>query len=234
MAQLVRLDTVRNTIRQRTDTVNSQFVTNAELNQWINDSGGEFNDKLTDAYGAKYSLKRSASWNLTPGTDAYVIKDSPVSVADFKALARLEQRVGSQWKKVNEFKLGEIDRVQDPLISFSGGPTLLYMFMGDSFLFAPVPVRAETLRMYYHRTWLQLSLDADTFDAVDGWHELIVADCCIKVQAKQDLDASVYAAQKTAMLKRLDEMKQQRNAAEPVHITDVTGTVDGRPSRWGV
>jgi hypothetical protein len=232
VAHLVSRGTLRDTIRERADIVGNTFITDTELNKWINDSGGEFNDKLCDAYGSAYSIKRSPSWQLTPGTDIYTIKDAPISVADFKALVRLEQLVGSRWLRVNEFKFGELDKYQDPLLSIAGGPTLAYTLMGDGFLFAPNPVRAETLRMYYQRTWTPLTTDGQEFDAIDGWHELIIADCGIKAKTKQDLDASVFIGQKASTLKRLDEVKQQRNASAPVRITDVTGDVDGRPSRW--
>lgn len=226
----VRLDTIRNTIRQRCDIVSNNICTDTELNQWINDSGGELNGILAAAFGSKYNLARSSSFALMPGTDAYTITASPISVSNFLAMQRLEMLVGSQWLKVDEAKLSDFDRYQSSGVLAAGVPLIAWQFLGLQLLFVPTPQQAHTMRMYYTKTWTALSADSDTTDAVDGWHELIVLDCCIKAQIKQDLPWDGFFTQKQAMLKRLEEAKHHRNAANPVRITDTSGDDE----RWPI
>jgi hypothetical protein len=223
--------TLQTTILQRCHMENSQVVTTAELKQYINDSGTEFNERLADAYGEKYTMKR-ATFSLTPNTEIYTIASAPISAADFMQLHRMEYSVSGKWLPVEEFKLAEAEYFQDP---FGVGPVLAYRFEGPALVFAPVPRVAYSMRMFYSPIWTILVNDADTVDTINGWHELIIVDVCIKILAKQDLPCGVFMAQKTAMLKRIDEIKQQRNVAAAPRIVDVTSDLMDRfttRSRW--
>src|ERR1700738_1086535 len=88
------LGTIRATVRQRTDKVNSQFVTDAELNGWINTSTQELYDLLIGAYGEEYFFTvpyfittdgSNDKYNLPDGSATYTLPlatggAAPVSV----------------------------------------------------------------------------------------------------------------------------------------------------------
>jgi len=70
------LGTLRTTIRQRTDMVNTQFVTDPELNGYINSSIQELYDLLIAAYGEDFSSVLPAFLITTDGlNDKYFLPD---------------------------------------------------------------------------------------------------------------------------------------------------------------
>jgi len=70
------LGTIRTTVRQRTDKVNSQFVTDPELNGYINSSIQELYDLLIGAYGEDYFSQIPPFLITTDGVnDKYSLPD---------------------------------------------------------------------------------------------------------------------------------------------------------------
>lgn len=156
------------------------------------------------------------------GSALYVSGNGGIGAADFLNLQALDLLSGGRPFPVREFKLAERALYQLPSANLSVyGAPFAYRFQGANLVFAPVPVAAFQLQMLYTPTWKVLVADTDVVDAVDGWDELIVLDGCIKVLAKQDLPLDIFVAQKNAMLKRIEDLKQQRNVAEPPRIVDV-------------
>ncbi len=236
MAYNVTLTTLLTDIRTQCAMENSQVCTDAEITQYINNSGTWLNDILSQAFGSKYNLKK-ITFTLTPGTDTYNISDGAATIkaTDFMALQRLEVRVnGSQYVKINEIKLGELDYYQNPSSNMTAyGPMIAYTFLGPSLLFAPVPQIAYAMRMFYTACWTNLASGSDVMDAVDGWHQLIMDDVCIKILRKQDLPCDEFIRSKQEQLDRINQLKQNRDTGNPPRITDVAGDYHDRFTTWG-
>ena len=104
--------------------------------------------------------------------------------------------------------------------TFYGVTNLRYRLNGNNLMLVPITVSGQTLRIWYVPRPNQLKRTTDTVDAIAGWEEYIVADVCIKMLAKEESDVSVFAAQKLALLKRIEEAAENRNIADPSCISD--------------
>jgi hypothetical protein len=295
LAAPVTLSQLQNTILQRINqeqAVNQGIVTAAELLQNINDSGSEFNDQLSAAFGSYYRTTRayfyvangqeiypfeyvltlSSVSGLTVGQTItgetsgatgiiYAINGSTISLAtlsftpnqtgsgfvqgehlnsgggptvaslngglgipNFMQLHGIDvQTSGQRWISIREFALAERDYFQLPSYNMTVfGPLFAYRFEGANMVFAPIPSGAYQMRMFFTPTWTPLVNGTDVVDSIDGWLELVVLDVCIKLQAKFDYTVEPYMTQKTAMLKRIEDLKQQRDTAQPPRIKDTS------------
>lgn len=58
-------------------------------------------------------------------------------------------------------------------------------------------------------------------DGVSGWEEYILLDAAIKCMVKEESDPSSFAAQKQALLQRVESAAENRNAGQPQTVSDV-------------
>jgi hypothetical protein len=222
MAANVSLLTLRTRVRQRTHYENSTFVTDAELNSWINDSYRELYDWLTATFDA-YAVSQTD--NVISSANTFALP------SDFYKLLGVDLLISAP------------DQYQTlPRIQFSDRNTAArgYELRGPNVVIYPYSTAAgHTYRLFYVPTPTVLTADGDTLDGIDGFDELIVLDTCLKVVAKSSEDPSLFAAQKQAMLDRVGAMAAGRDAAEPMHTTDVRlnaypGTLVGGRYLWDI
>jgi hypothetical protein len=99
---------------------------------------------------------------------------------------------------------------------------LRYMVQGSNMKFVPQPSGVQTIRVWYAPQAADLSSDSDTFQGINGWEEYIIVDVCIKMLTKEESDPSIFAAQKAALIQRIEEMKVMRDIGTPGKIGDVS------------
>jgi hypothetical protein len=75
----------------------------------------------------------------------------------------------------------------------------------------------------------ELTDDADTMDGVSGWGEYVIVDCVIKALQKEESDTSVAERQKAGLVQRIVDMAANRDAANPLTVTDSQAQVSGWP-----
>lgn len=219
MAATVSLVDLRTTILQRLEKEDSPQLPIPLMNGWINDSGAEFHDHLVSAYGEKYSMKE-VQFATVANQAAYAF--STIGAADFYQLHGLDVLQGAYWIPVREFKFAEREQFQYP----SAAATYAWRFQGANIIIAPTPKAVVQFKIYYAPTWTKLVADADTFDTVNSWHELIVADVCIKACGRLDLPADLFMKQKVDMERRLNKLKMMRATSSPPRIVDVSNDDD--------
>ena len=219
MAATVSLVDLRTTILQRLEKEDSPQLPIPLMNGWINDSGAEFHDHLVSAYGEKYSMKE-VQFATVANQAPYAF--SSIGAADFYQLHGLDVLQGAYWIPVREFKFAEREQFQYP----SAAATYAWRFQGANIIIAPTPKAVVQFKIYYAPTWTKLVADADTFDTVNSWHELIVADVCIKACGRLDLPADLFMKQKVDMERRLNKLKMMRATSSPPRIVDVNNDDD--------
>lgn len=219
MAATVSLVDLRTTILQRLEKEDSPQLPIPLINGWINDSGAEFHDHLVSAYGEKYSMKE-VQFATVANQAAYAF--STIGAADFYQLHGLDVLQVAYWIPVREFKFAEREQFQYP----SAAATYAWRFQGANIIIAPTPKAVVQFKIYYAPTWTKLVADADTFDTVNSWHELIVADVCIKACGRLDLPADLFMKQKVDMERRLNKLKMMRATSSPPRIVDVSNDDD--------
>jgi hypothetical protein len=85
------------------------------------------------------------------------------------------------------------------------------------------PTGAATVTIEYVPSCPVFTSDADTFDGVDGWDELVSAKMALYVLGKRSGDPSLCMAIIQGTTKRIKSMASERNQGYPRKIIDVEG-----------
>ena len=216
----VTLLSLRNQARQRADMENSTFVSDSELNTYINASAAELYDLLIGVY-EDYKLT-SQNIAVVPGTDTYTLP------TDFYKLRGVDLVLDSLGNAVTlkPFNFQERNSyLFTPTWNVVGLSYLRYHMQGNSIRFVPVPNTAQSIKLWYIPAISTLSLDADLLDGVNGFEEYVVIDAAIKMRTKEETDTSELERQKALMITRVNAMAANRDAGNPEKVADVSRTV---------
>lgn len=221
------LGQIRLMSQQRADLVNSNFVTTAEWNTYINQSYFELYDLLTNVY---------ENWFLAPpiqittdgSTIQYPLPDGVLygGAAPFYKLMGVDcgiANANNAFVTLSRFNFIDRNKFVFPNISstFYGVFNLQYMLVGETLYFIPTPSAGQFIRVWYQPRLVQLLKDTDILDGVSGWTEYIITDAAIKAMQKEESDVTVLAAQKMALIKRIEESAINRDISQPASISDV-------------
>lgn len=207
MAKTVTLTNLILQVRERSDHVNSNFVSDAELTRFINKSAEWFYDLLTDA-GVDYFTTTDTV--ATDGsTEAYNLP------ADFYKLRGVDYTLNGEATAMDKFVFLDRNRYVDR------APVTRYRIVGDQIHFKPAP-SAQTITLWYDPVFTDLSAGGDTLDTVNGWDEFVILDSAIKVLDKEESDSTLLRAERDQHLQRIEDMKRDRDLGLPETVTDVT------------
>lgn len=229
MSKTVTLSSIRTQARQRADMVNSSFVTDSELNGYINNSAAELYDLLVQKFGNDYYLSTS---NITAdGTN-----DQFSLPTDFYKLVGVEIQVtGNDWITLRPFMFQERNRYSTAISRTIYGVTdIRYRVQGSNMRFAPIPTANQVFRLWYVPVITTLVSDSDTLDGVNGYEEYVIVDAAIKCLQKEETDCSVLLTQKQALIKRVEEAAENRDSGGGDRISDVRRTDYDRFVSWYV
>lgn len=217
MASLVSLSSLREQSRQRADQVNSGFVTDAELNGYINSSLKALYDMMVDAYGSDYFAAEPPYDLTSTGDETYALPD------DFYKLQGVDLKIDSEsYTTLKPFMFAERNSYKDPYFSLrTRNAFYYYKIYGENIKFMPKPPANTEFRIWYVPICPTLALDSDTFDFVNGWEEYVIVDAAIKMTIKEEGNINELAIQKREMVDRLTRMKKDRDAGMPIRVTDV-------------
>jgi len=219
MATTMTLAQLRTAVRQRADMLYSQFVTDSELNSYINQSAFELYDILIQKFGDDYYIKQPAYTFQTDGTNFLYALPS-----DFYKLVGVDLAINqspASWTTIWNFNFGA--RNVNPVPNVQG----LYGFSnirvrvsGNNLWVSPVPSANQTFQIWYAPRMTTLSADSDTFDGISGWTEYIICDAAIKCKDKQESDTQVLLLEKQGLIQRIESAAENRNASAPATVMD--------------
>jgi hypothetical protein len=220
MALTTTLLALRTAARQRADQVNSGFVSDTELNSYINASLCELYDLIISTYGEDYYVT-TATTALTSSTDTYALP------SDFYKCVGVDLVIANNTAiTLERFNFVERNQYRYTIGGFFNQITSKYKIIGNNIKFLPFPAGGVSVKIWYIPVPTLLVGDSDTFDGVSGWEEYIITDAAIKMMQKEESDVSVLAAQKMALVKRIQDMAPNRDAGSAPRIGDVYYTVD--------
>lgn len=214
-------------LRVRTDIVNNDVCTDADLTSFLNLSQQELYGLLIQTYGADYALS-TASLAYTGSSNTVALP------TDFFKLRGVDVLTGGQYVTLKPFNLAERNLLAN-IPNAIGSPwysVLRYRLSGNNLWIEPLPP-ACTVRIYYSPKLAALSTGTDTLIGYNGWEEYTIVDAAIKVMQKQDLDVKVFFAQKGALIQRLNSEMENRDAGSPATVTDTTATGNLSGSGYG-
>lgn len=219
---------LRTAARQRADMENSQFVQDSELTSYINQSYFELYDILVQKYGSNYFIQSPYVFT-TDGVNQFFSLPT-----DFYKLAGISvQYVGANYsympiKQGSFADMQMLSGVLNTLPIWSGA--VKYALQSNKIWLAPLPPAGQKVQLFYVPKLTPLSLDTDVVDGISGWDEYIVTDAAIKCMQKEESDVSILAAQKAALLKRIENAAANRDTASAATFTDVS---DDNHNPWG-
>lgn len=240
---LLSLGQIRLMSRQRADRVNSQFVTDPEVNTYINQSLFELYDILTTVY-EDYNVYGPILFQTDGSTYQYPLPNgiatfqsqtgSPITPPPLYKLLGVDCGVAlnnNAWVTLHKFDFLERNRYVFPNITstFLGVFNLRYRLVGNTLMFIPTPSAGQYLRLWYVPRLTELLKDNDLCDGISGWTEYLIVDAAIKILQKEESDVSVLQVQKQALLDRIQSSSMNRDAGQPDTITDIRSY----SSRWG-
>lgn len=228
MARTRTLAELRSDVESRADQPTSSastFVTETEMNRWINQSVRRFVGLLVRSYGEPYWHKTDTI-NVVANTDSY---DLP---SDFYQLLYLRVDIDGCRTHIRRASIDDIDTDPDWEPDWRERPPR-YRLLGSKIWFT-TPRSSHTVTIAYVPTLVvynsggtaiaDLSADTDYVDGVNGWEEWIVLDVAIKVMAKEESDPSLLVMEKQQIEADIVADAAQRDQAS---VAAVRNTYDG-------
>lgn len=210
------LASLRDQARLRADMQNSKFVSDAEFNQYINDSYAELYDLLVSKF-EDYYVAAPLIFSVTSG-NTY---DLPT---DFYKLKGLDRALSGndEFYTLRPFTFEERNARRSATRFRGMYPAIRYRIFGNKIYFSPDDQATGSYRMWYIPTYNTLTLETDTVQNVVGWEAYIVVDASIKALQKEESDVSVLMAMKADLIRRIETMAANRDVGEPERVTDIS------------
>lgn len=239
MASTMALSALRTAVRQRSDMETSQFVSDTEINSYINQSYFELYDLLVQKFGDNYYVASPVTFTTDGSSFQYALPDGTLysaAPALYKLLGVDLSLTGAanSYVTLKPFNFSDRNRYSVPNTqTYAGLTNLRYRLNGGNLWLSPTPAANQTIQLWYVPRMTQLVADTDTCDGVSGWTEFIIIDAAIKCLQKEESDVSVLMAQKADMVRRIEAAAANRDAAFPATVADVTASDDSLPNWQG-
>src|SRR5574343_299109 len=222
---LVTLSAFRDRARQRADMVNSRFVTDAELNNYINASIDELYDLLIASRGENYYVK-SYSFTTTTNVDSYALPEDFLKLMGVDYVTSTTQAI-----TLKAFRWQEINRFIQPFYN-TRNYNLMYQVRGENLVFIPTPNGNQQIKLWYIPRAIDLSADTDSFEGINGWEEYVVIDAAIKMRVKEESPVDELLLAKQDMKARILAASSGRDSGEPARVVDTDSNYAGFRNLW--
>ncbi len=211
--------------QQRSDLVYSSNITTQEWNTMISGSYKWLYNLMIQKFGDDYFIANPYSYTTSGTIDPDTQAQTLPLPDDFYKMMRVEVALNpsdpNSWITLKKFEAIQANLYNYPNVyTFYGITNLRYRIWGSNIQIVPITTAGQTIRIWYSPKPSQLIYDTDIIDALADYEELIVTDVCIKALAKQESDVSVFAAQKVAMLKQIEEAAENRDVGQAEHVSD--------------
>lgn len=197
-----------------------QFVSDSELNGYINASLAEFQDLVVSRNMSNYvtSSVFTLSGN-TANSNYYALTSSFYKLEGVDRLLDGSPSQGTAtWYNVNKFQMNERNFGNNPIFPLFRPPYVRYRIIGNNLVFMPAQSSAGTYQIWYYQQAPVLTNDSDTIDETQYWWDYVVVDAAIKMLAKEESDVSVLMAQKNALKQRIEAMAAERDYGQPDQV----------------
>lgn len=230
--------------RQKADRVNSQFVTDSELNTFIRLSGYELYDLLITAYEDIYSDK--FVYIQTNGTTQYYPLPNGVTnylggnyngttgtpSPAFYKMAGMDLSVNTStvspaWVTLRKYNFIDRNKFVYPnsTSTIYGVYNMSYRVMGDNIKIIPTPAGNQTIRMWYSPKLPRLMADTDMTNlGFSGWLDYVIVRAALYMLVKEEgTEVSALKEELLFLKTRIEQASQNRDASMPDTISNVRG-----------
>lgn len=210
-------------VRQRADMENSEFVSDAEILEYINQELAELYARLVQNEGQPH-FRSSTSISVLAGTALYNLPN------DFWRVQEITALIGGISRNLEPFMANERARLLNAqLYAYSASPQ--YRIQANQIEFLPT-TQTYTATLYYVRACPRLRLGQnpqDTTDGFNGYEIAAVYGAVATVLSKEDSDPTFYLSQKERILQFIQRLAAERDGSHPERVTDVVGLTNILP-----
>lgn len=209
---------MREKVRQRANMENSTFVSDPELDGYINASYGELYDILVSRFEDYFV--QTATFTISSGNS------SPLPANYYKTRGVDFQLSPNEWSTLRKWNFEErnrIDRARTRLLT--GANDRVYRIVGGNVLILPEDKAPGTYRHWFIPRFTPLVLDTDVMGDVLDFEEYVVVDPAMKCLIKEESDIQALMVIKQGLKARIEAMSSNRDT-EPERITDVNRAMD--------
>jgi hypothetical protein len=262
MSTIMTLGQLMTATRQRADMLPTNyvpstssvatFVSDPELISYINQSYFELYDLLISAYGTDYFVAPPTSFQTDGQKILYPLPDGVLTFTNaltntpfvppaFYKLLGIDlvlspganpTSAGST-VTIKPFTFSERNRYATPNFqSFYGVTNLRYRLNGNNLWLTPISTAGQTIQLWFIPRLSTLTNISDTCDGISGWTEYIICDAALKCGQKEETDVSVLMNEKMALIKRLNDMANNRDAGMSATVGDTQGQDFWQGSSW--
>lgn len=208
MARLVRLDAIRTEIVNQGGYKNSPVFTTAVLNAWISRAIAKVYDFVwqsgEDYYTAETTLPTVAA------------SDSIALPADFLKLIGASRLDGTTYRRLRRLEIHRWSEFEG-----SSGKPHWYRLQGAAMRLSPVPDAIYTIKLLYTPVAPTLTVDADTFDSIDYFDELVIAEVLLKCAGRDERQFADMRQTIAGLEQSIKRRANARDAAEPIYLADL-------------
>jgi hypothetical protein len=213
------LGSVRDECKERTDLVNSQFITTAEWNRMINKSAFTLYELVVSAYGNDYNVAAPYLFETDGVTQRYQLPP------DFFKLLGVDVQLSDTttgWLAVRKFSFSERNKFMTPYQTFYGTRSnLRYRLLGDKLWILPTASAGQFMQIHYVPRMTPLVSDTDVLNGLDGWEAFVTADVCAKACVKRETDPGPFLAEMQILAQRIQVIAEARDLGSPSTVVDV-------------
>jgi len=205
---------LRTRARRRADMENSTFVTDSEIQDYLNSSMSELHDMMVKSYEDYFVSEQTYTAPLATGgenlpDDFYkalgVDYDSGGITSTLKAYSFTERNIYNTPYAV-------IDRLAEPMYKIEG--TKIKLIPGNS--------QSGTITLYYVPQATQFSVTVtEVENVIPGYEEYIVVAAAIRMLMKEESDTSALELEKQQLGRRIIRAISPRDASGSHAIRDV-------------
>lgn len=223
----VTLASLRDQTRQRADMENSGFVSDTELNVYLNNSAWELYDLVVSRFEDQFIYTDSIT-GLPP---TYTITNTdqnwftlPTNFYKLRGVDRNQDQSSDNWFTLRKWNFAERNNfISRGLRSAWGISSVCYRILGNKVQILPQGDSAGTYRLWYVPKMTEMSASVDLDPTIEMWSEYVVVDSAIKCLIKEESDTTMLMAVKQGLLQRIEAMATNRDAGEPERIANVRG-----------
>lgn len=212
MARSRTLGDMRSDVRLRADMPGNQFVSDTEINEYLNQSLAELYDRLVKARGQEYYATEQTI--ATTGVEGYALPEN-----HYETLY-VELEDGGTRVRLGSYSFHERAALIGTSAQNPGRPAA-FRIIASNITFLPAPTAGYTIRHWYIPACPRLTNDAATFDGVDGWEEYAIWRTVAYVQQKEQLDATFALGFVAQLGQRIDGLAPFRATQNTERVTDV-------------
>jgi len=232
------LSQIRLAAQQRADRVNSQFVTNSEWRNYINQAMFELYDLLTTTY-EDYFLATPVQFISDGTTYLYPLPNGsntfyngltqaptqfiPQPFYKMRGVDLALTNSPNGYVNIQRFNFTDRNKFVYPNTASTiyGVFNMQYRVMGSNIEFVPTPSAGQTIRMWYIPRLQELLLDTDTTSiGISGWIEYVIVKAAYYALTKEESPTESLVMQLAALQQRIEESAVNRDAGSPDTIAD--------------